>query len=127
MRKVIDAISFKDGKILVVKKKDIWILPGGKPEEGEDDIECLLRECKEELPDSQFIITKKYKEFIGQTPHTGDIIITKTYFAKVSGSIKPSAEISEANFISKEDISSIPLSDITSQIIESLIEDKIFL
>ena len=39
------------GRLLVVKKKGTssYILPGGKPEEGESDLQALAREIEEEL------------------------------------------------------------------------------
>jgi ADP-ribose pyrophosphatase YjhB (NUDIX family) len=127
MRTAINTISFKDGGLLLVKKKEVWILPGGKPDGDETDLECLSREGQEELPEAQFIVKDKYKDFIGKTPHTGDLLIAKTYFAEVSGSILPSAEISNAQFVYRDKISEFPLSEITAQIVESLIADKIFL
>jgi 8-oxo-dGTP diphosphatase len=39
------------GRLLVVRKKGTrsYILPGGKPEKGENDFEALAREIEEEL------------------------------------------------------------------------------
>ena len=56
MKKVIDLIFLKDNGVLFVKKKDFWILPGGKLEYGEKDISCLERELKEELRIGDLII-----------------------------------------------------------------------
>lgn len=41
----------RDGHLLVLRKKKgrTFILPGGKPEEGEDDLTALVREIREEL------------------------------------------------------------------------------
>jgi len=49
MRIAIGAAIIEDGKILLVRKRQSWILPGGKPEPKESDIECLCREVSEEL------------------------------------------------------------------------------
>ena len=38
MRTVINAAIIQDKKILLVKKKETWILPGGKPDGGESDL-----------------------------------------------------------------------------------------
>lgn len=40
-----------DGKLLAARSagKDTWYLPGGKREEGESDVETLIREIAEEL------------------------------------------------------------------------------
>lgn len=49
----IKALVLHKGKFLLLKerfhKKDIWDLPGGKPEYGETPQEALKREIKEEL------------------------------------------------------------------------------
>ncbi len=48
MKTVIDGISInKDKEILLVKKKDTWILPWGKLDIDESELECLEREIKE--------------------------------------------------------------------------------
>ena len=51
---VIDKVAFiylKDKKILstLSKGKDKFYIPGGKRENNESDIECVVREVKEEL------------------------------------------------------------------------------
>ena len=50
MRKVIDIVTIRNNKILLVRKGKIWILPGGKPKKDEGELQCLLREMREELP-----------------------------------------------------------------------------
>ena len=50
MRKAISGLVIRDEKLLLVRKNETWILPGGKPEKKESEIECLCREFKEELP-----------------------------------------------------------------------------
>jgi len=123
MRKAISLIAIKDEKILLVRKKETWILPGGKPDSEENDIECLSRELSEELPELSAVGDfKLYKSFIGQTPHKGDVIEVITYFGKIQGEIKTAMEISEALWINNFD--NIKLSDITAKIINSLYEDK---
>lgn len=48
-------IIWQDGKILITKRPEgthlsgFWEFPGGKQEQDEDLIECLIREIKEEL------------------------------------------------------------------------------
>lgn len=52
MRKVVRAITIKNGKLLVLKRiknnEVYWVFPGGGVEDGENDIEALEREMKEE-------------------------------------------------------------------------------
>lgn len=100
MRVSIAAVIIRNGCILLVRKKRTWILPGGKPEVGESDIDCLSRELKEELQ----VRLKKPKhlgdKFIGKAPHKGDILCLKTYLTEVEGEIIPSAEIGAAEWTS---------------------------
>lgn len=122
MRIVINAAVINDKKeLLLVKKKETWILPGGKPESGELELECLYREVFEELGGAKLKDVKYYGEFEGKTPHKGDILKAKVYFAQlVDPKVKPSAEIKDAKWISN--IEDYQMSDITSKIAYNLQE-----
>lgn len=120
MRATINAICINEGKLLLVKKKKVWILPGGKPYNSESDIDCMLREiCIEELPGTRLENFRLYRSFRGVTPHTGDVLEARGYFADISGDLKPSAEISGAEYA--EDMRKYNLSDITGKFVDSLI------
>src|SRR3989344_6715594 len=94
MRTVINAAIIQDKKILLVKKKETWILPGGKPKLGESDLECLCREVHEELSGTELQNFMYYGKFKGKSPHTGDIVHVKVYLADIKGEIYgASAEI----------------------------------
>ncbi|HIH18002.1 MAG TPA: NUDIX domain-containing protein [Nanoarchaeota archaeon] len=119
MRVAVSSICIREGKILLVKKKQVWILPGGKPEKEESDIDCLLREiCVEELPGSQLENFRYYRSIHGVTPHTGDVLEARTYFADISGKLKPSAEIRAAEWCTNP--RDYNLSDITRKFVDSL-------
>jgi len=123
MREAIGAAIIEGGKILLVKKKNSWILPGGKANFGESDIDCLEREIFEELSGTKLENITYYKDFFGLSPHFGDIIKVKVYFAKIKGDLyKPSLEISASEWT--KDLNKYNLSDVTSKIIESLKTDK---
>lgn len=124
MRQAINAVAIKDKRILLVRKRETWILPGGKPEERETDVDCLNREFSQELPGLRLVIGSLYGFFKGKTPHTGDILESKVYFAGVEGDKKPSAEISESAWVSRQEMNSYNLSDITHKIIYSLKMDR---
>ncbi len=55
MLEVCCALIFKDGRLLAVQRSadsahpGQWELPGGKIEEGESSVACIIREIKEEL------------------------------------------------------------------------------
>ncbi len=125
MRTVINFVHIRRvprKQILLVKKKETWILPGGKPELGERDYDCLRRECAEELPKvKNLVVNGLLGCFEGQTPHTGDEIIAKVYFADLDGDIKPGAEISDARYFYRESLKELAVSKITKKIITKLI------
>ncbi len=122
MRIAIGAAIIEDKKILLVKKKQTWIFPGGKPEINESDIECLCREVREELSGTQLDNIRYYNEFEGITPHTGDVLKAKVYFADIRGELlPPSGEISAYEWVS--DTSQHIISDITLKALRSLRKD----
>lgn len=124
MRTAINAVIIQDSKLLLVRKGLTWILPGGKPEIGETDLECLSREINEELSGTKIKTTLFYNQFEGRTPHKQDTLRAKVYFAEIDGqlySVREGDSISESRWIS--DFSKYNLSDITSKIVNSLQKD----
>ena len=120
---VVSAIIIRDKKILLVKKKDVWILPGGKIKGAEDHLECLVREIKEELNGTKIKENiEYYRVTFGKTPHKKYEILNEVYFAKIDGKLRGvSSEIKEYAWI--KDTSKYNLSDITSEVIKSLKEE----
>ncbi len=123
MRTAINAAIIDSGKILLVKKRDVWILPGGKPKEGESDLECLCREVGEELSGTRIQKMNHYKDFEGLTPHAGDKLKARVYFAETIGGVNPySAEITSSEWVGKEN-KGYALSEITLKIFASLVNE----
>lgn len=120
MRKAVGAVVIRNRQILLVRKRETWILPGGKPEGEETDIDCLAREIGEELPTVQLRNPQFYKRFTGRTPHTGDIIEVRVYLADIKGEPSPGAEINAVGWFRGEDC---PQSEITNKIVYSLRRD----
>lgn len=122
MRTAIGAAIINDGKILLVRKNKFWIFPGGQPENGESDLECLAREVGEELSGTKITNVTYYNNFSGRTPHTGDNINMRIYFADIHGELNvPSMEISEREWVS--DVSQYNLAEATSSACDSLIQN----
>ena len=122
MRTAIGALIIKAKQLLLVRKKDIWILPGGKLKDGETDLECLIREIKEELSGTQICNARQYMEVKGTSPHKGDAVKAVAYFVDLKGELySPSAEICESKFFG--DTNGYKISNITSIILEYLIYD----
>jgi len=124
-RPVIDLIDINENKeILLTNKKGTWILPWGKKDEPEGDIVTLNREIEEELNwaeiDENSIIP--YKIFHWVTPFLHNKREIRIYFGKLlSENITASAEIIEARY--ERHPLTLNLSNITKEIIETLIAD----
>ena len=82
--------------------KAVYFTPGGKREPGEDDVAALCRECKEELTVDLIPSTiKPYgifeAEAFGKAP--GTVVRMTCYTADFQGSLQPSEEVEELNWI----------------------------
>ena len=123
MRIAISTVIILDNRILLVKKRETWILPGGKPEESESDIECLCREVKQELSETQLEEFQYYKTFEGKTPYSGDLLQARVYFSRINGQLHgPSSEISGVEWINE--FSEYNISEITLKVINELKRDS---
>jgi len=121
--RTINAVIIKDKKLLVVKKNDYWILPGGKLESSEMDKECLIREIEEELPGTKLIIKDYYKTFEGITPNSKKPLESKCYFCEIKGEIgNPAHEIISKSFVNSSCINKYLFSKTTEKIIFDLFD-----
>lgn len=99
MRKVICVAVIKNKHILLVKKRNAWILPGGKLEGFESEEQCLVRELKQELPNVKLQeITFYADNFFGITPHSQVKRHIVVYLGKILGKAYPSAEICDTDW-----------------------------
>ncbi len=120
MPRLIDKIAFieiKNGKILSTrsKGKDKYYIPGGKRDPGENDMETLVREVKEEL-DVDIIPTSA--QYIGTfkaqaDSHADGIIVKMTcYGAAYTGELRASSEIEEVRWLNYKDIDLVSFVDV---------------
>ena len=129
MRKVVCIVFIKNKKVLLVNKRGIYILPGGKPKKNENDMECLEREVNEELnADITSLPISFLGEFRGCAPYKKYEFFSKVYFCecdnrKAFREIRAQAEIS--NFIWTKKPLAHKLSEVTIKIINFLLEKKI--
>lgn len=127
MRKTVSLAALNGGRILLVRKNQTWILPGGKPADKESDAECLLRECREELPEAECKIIRYYSAFKERIPHKKGILEDKVYLGELSGNTeKISAEIQEAKWFFYRESHSYKLSEITKNILEYMKKKRYF-
>jgi 8-oxo-dGTP diphosphatase len=92
------------GRLLVVRKKGkkSYILPGGKPEKGEDDLQALSREIEEELGCSLDPQTISYLGSFSDTAADmkGTTVTVRLYAAELIGEPSPRAEIETVKWYS---------------------------
>lgn len=98
-------IIIKDKKILFLKGigcDDLWT-PGGGIEEGERNEECLKRELKEEIG-ATLVSAKLFKEYNSSSFYNDKLNLKQIIFiAEIEGEIKPSMEIEDYIWVSKDD------------------------
>jgi len=99
----VGAIILKEKKILVQRKnnnREECIIPGGKRENQETDLETLARELMEELT-----VELESAEFIGgfddKAVFSNKDIHVQTYLVKIKGEIQCANEIKEAIWIDR--------------------------
>ncbi len=105
--KYIDKLAFiyiKDRQLLstLSAEKDTWYIPGGKREEGESDLQALVREVKEELTVTiKENTVKLYGVFEAQAhgKAEGMIVRMTCYEADFDGELQPSAEVEKMAFV----------------------------
>jgi len=99
-------VVIRDRKVLMArsKGKEHFYMPGGKRDEGESDVECLVRECREELgikvdPKSAFL----YGIYTAYSYDDKPPAKLTMYQANFTGTPTPTSEIEEVGWISYAD------------------------
>ena len=125
MRRAVSGAFIRKEKILLVRKRNTWILPGGKPEqEDKNDMATLIREVKEELPNLEIKQESLFyfDVFQGITPHEEDTLLAKVFVGEASGGIETANEINDSGWFEKPKEKN--LSDITGKIVRALEYDE---
>lgn len=99
-------ISNKEGKVLICRRcsgncSGLWEFPGGKQEQGESLVDCVIRECQEELD----IVIKPGEVFgVESYYHDGKRCEFTFLEAKlIKGTLKPSVH-SEVRWVDTEEL-----------------------
>lgn len=101
-------IHIKGKKLLLVrpKSKKIFYMPGGKRDEGEDNLKALIREIKEEV---RLDIDPKTVDFYGvfeaqaYGKDKGVMVRVHCYTASHTGEVQSSSEIDEVAYFSHDE------------------------
>ena len=121
--KAICLIALENEKILLIKKQNFWILPGGHPEEKEENLKCLERNLAEQLPCLRIVDPTFFGGFFGKSAFDSYRLEALTYKAKISGEIVPGENFS-SHWFNNEELEKAMLSEITHKVITSLREQK---
>ena len=117
--KVVDIIVERKGMILLTKRGDFWILPGGEIEPGEDEMQCLNEVVASEMNDTVATVFRKLEKTIkGPSPvRSGDVEVS-VYVGDVSSAKMSDIKDCNAHWFSRESIRAIRLSNITKDVLE---------
>lgn len=117
--KVVDIIVERKGMMLLVKRGDFWILPGGEIEPGEDEMQCLEDVVSREMNDRVACIFRKLDNTIkGTSPVRGGEVEVSVYVGDISKEKMSDVKDCNAHWFSKESIASLRLSNITKDVLK---------
>lgn len=117
--KVIDIIDERNNRVLLVKKGELWMLPGGVIEKGESELDCLKREIARELGSEVARVSGKLdKVFSGVYPISGVQIEVSVVLGDIAEKHMSDAKKHGAGWFSRKSISKLKLSDVTRQILQ---------
>ena len=121
--KIVNTIIFnKNKELLLCKKRDYWILPGGKIKKDEKIFIALRRELKEEINITKPCIDLLSEKIFNNLETIHGDNIEYVYVFKVSINENPIAghEIEEINYFSKDKLVKLNLSNATRKILSDL-------
>jgi ADP-ribose pyrophosphatase YjhB (NUDIX family) len=123
--KVVDIIVERKGMILLIKRGDFWILPGGEIEQGEDEIKCLEEVVAREMNDRVDCIFRKLeKTNKGVSPvRPGDVEVS-VYIGDISSAKMSDVKDCNAHWFSRESMAAIRLSNITKDVLAYYYTDE---
>jgi len=122
----IGLIVIRDRSILLNRKRGskFFLLPGGKPERGETEQECLCREIMEEHGVG-LLGNRRYGEFFGVAANEKETTLTViAYLGEIDGMPTPGGEIEEQIWWKRGDKKDILSPLLRDAIIPRLIKER---
>jgi 8-oxo-dGTP pyrophosphatase MutT (NUDIX family) len=110
-------IYIRDRKVLFARTKgqELYYIPGGKRELGENDVQALTREIKEELGSNITTGSLKFMNIFEAPAHNkppGTMVKLSCYTGSLENEPKPTSEIDDIRFMSSADESRVPYAGI---------------
>lgn len=123
---VVDIIVERRGMILLTKRGDFWILPGGELEPGEDELKCLEAVVAKEMNDRIDCVFRKLdKTITGKSPvRPGDVEVS-VYVGDISSAKMSDVKDCNAHWFSRASIPALRLSNITKAILDYYFSEKV--
>lgn len=103
--RVVAAAVVRRRRLLLVSKRaapDVFYLPGGKPDDGEDELACLRRELAEELSAAP-VDARFFAEVAEVAALEGVPMSMRVYLAELDREPRPAAEIAAARWFAPAD------------------------
>lgn len=117
--KVVDIIVERRGYILLIKRGDYWILPGGEFEEGQCEMSCLEEVVSREMNDRVACIFRKLDHTVtGISPVRGGEVEVTIYVGDISSARMSDVRECNAHWFSRESIPTLRLSNITKDVLK---------
>jgi ADP-ribose pyrophosphatase YjhB (NUDIX family) len=117
--KVVDIIVERKGMILLIKRGDFWLLPGGEIEPGEDEMKCLEDVVAREMNDQVASVFRKLEKTVtGPSPvRPGDVEVS-IYVGDISSAKMSDVKDCNAHWFSRKSMDALRLSNITKDILD---------
>lgn len=123
--KVVDIIVERKGMILLIKRGDFWILPGGEVAPGEDEMACLEEVVAREMKDRVAAVFKKLEKTVtGPSPVRGGDVEVAIYVGDISSEKMSDVRDCNAHWFSRKSIEAIRLSNITKAVLDYYFAEK---
>jgi len=123
--KVVDIIVERKGMILLIKRGDFWILPGGEIESGEDEMACLEEVVAREMKDTVATVFRKLeKTVVGPSPVRGGDVEVSIYVGDISSAKMSDIRDCNAHWFSQKSMAALRLSNITKAVLDYYFADK---
>ena len=118
---VVGAALIRDGRVLASRRTGpprlagFWEFPGGKVEDGEDDVEALQRELREELG-----VEARIGERIGPDLLIGETAVLRVYLATLTEGEPQRRDHDAHRWLSADELDDVPWIPVDAPVLEPL-------